>query len=418
MTKRKPRRREYGTGSVYPTASGLWRATVEGGIGPNGKRRRLYVSGKTEELCRQRLKEKQRALALTGETDVSPRATVHAWTKEWLPIVERRLRPNAYGATASAVRRWIVPTIGHVRFDALQPAHVRAVANAQRDAGRSSSTQLRTHSVLMSLLRAALVEGYPVTDRVLAVDAPRAAVSDRTSMRVEEAVAVLEAAAGVPQASRWVGALLNGVRQGEALGLTWEEVDFDRGELVLAWQLQPLTYRVPRDRSSGFRIPDGYEVRQLHGRLHLARPKTRAGWRVLPMTPWFRGALEAWRDVAPASPHGLVWPLVDGRPCPSKVDDEEWYALQETAGVHHPTRTRELGGSVVPAPYTIHETRHTTATLLHEAGTDPAIMAAILGQTKLVESYLHLKRSPRVAEALQLVADQLALPGQASSSVG
>lgn len=416
MTRRKPRRREYGTGSVYQRRDGIWVATIEAGTNAAGKRRRLTVSGKTEELCRQRLKEKQRALAITGETSVSPRATVKSWADEWLPIVERRLRPSAYNASASAVRRWIVPTIGHVRFDQLQPAHVRAVAQAQRDVGRSSSTQLRTHSVLMTLLKAALIEGYPVTDRVLAVEAPAAAVSDRTNMQLEEAVAVLEVAAAVPQASRWVGALLNGVRQGEALGLTWEDgVDFDRGELVLAWQLQPLSYRVARDRSSGFRIPDGYEVRQLHGRLHLVRPKTRAGWRVLPMTPWFRGALEVWRDVQLElfgdNPHDLVWPLVDGRPCPSTVDDAEWYLLQETAGVHHPTRTRELAdGSLAPAPYTIHETRHTTATLLHEAGTDPAIMAAILGQTKLVESYVHVKRSPRVAEALQLVADRLALP--------
>ena len=104
--------------------------------------------------------------------------------------------------------------------------------------------------------------------------------------------------------------------------------------------------------------------------------------------------------MCPDSPHGLVWPLVDGRPCPSSTDDEEWYALQSGAGVHHPSGRW----------YTIHETRHTTATLLHEAGVDPVIMAAILGQTKLVESYVHVKRSPRVAAALEEVARVLQAP--------
>ncbi len=417
MTKRKPRRREYGTGSVYQRGDGMWVATIEAGTNAAGRRRRVTVSARDEETCRQRLKEKKRALAITGETDVSPRATLKTWATEWLELEERRLRPKAFATSRSAVTRWIIPTIGHRRFDALTPADIRAVLNAQRAAGRSSSTQLRTHSVLMSMLKAALVEGYPVTDRLLKVPAPRAAVNDRTSMQLEEAVAVLELAAEIPQASRWVGALLNGVRQGEALGLTWEAVDFDRNELVLAWQLQALPYRIPRDRSSGFRIPDGYEVRQLHGSLHLVRPKTRAGWRVLPMVPWMRDSLEAWRAIAPESPHGLVWPLVDGRPCSGKADDDEWYALQETVGVHHPTRTRELGdGSVVPAPYTIHETRHTTATLLHEAGVDPAIMAAILGQSKLVESYVHVKRSPRVAAALEQVAAALQRPAPLKAS--
>jgi integrase len=375
----------------------MWIGAVPAGTYPNGKRRRIQVSGKTEDLARKRLRDKQRALALTGATDVSSRDTVKTWAGTWLELQERRLRPNAFNATRSAVNRWIIPTIGHVRFDALAPAHVRAVANAQRDASRSTSTQLRTHSVLMSLLRAAQVEGYPVTERVLNGDRPEKAVSDRAAMSVDEAVAILEVAADTPQASRWVAAFLQGMRQGECLGLTWPAVDFTRGEIRLSWQLQPLPYRVPRDRASGFRIPDGYEVHQVRGRLHLVRPKSKAGERVIPMVPWMQTSLEAWRDDCPENPAGLVWPLANGAPCSSKTDDDEWYGLQQAADVHHPSGRF----------YTVHEARHTTATLLHEAGTEPAIIAAILGQSKLVESYLHLKQSPRVREALQNVAGML-----------
>ncbi len=401
MPRRKTGRREYGSGSVYRRSDGIWVGTLEAGTTTSGKRRRITVSAKDETTCRQRLRDKKHALAVSGDTDVSPRATVKSWADEWLELESRRLRPNAFNATRSAVTRWIVPTIGHRRFDQLTPADVRAVINAQREAGRTGGTQLRTHSTLMSLLKAALLEGYPVTDRLLAVRAPAVGNNDRTSMHLEEAVAVLGLASEIPQASRWVSALLNGVRQGEALGLTWNEgIDFRRDRLVLGWQLQPLPYNVARDRSSGFRVPDGYESCQLHGRLHLVRPKSKAGWRVIPMVPWFRDSLEVWRDVAPDSPHGLVWPLVDGRPCPSSIDDSEWYALQAGADVHHPSGRF----------YTIHETRHTTATLLHELGVDPAIIAAILGQTKLVESYVHVQRSLRVAAALQAVAEQLQPP--------
>src|SRR5690606_27892917 len=93
-----------------------------------------------------------------------------------------------------AVRKWIVPTIGHKRFAQLNPADVRAVTNAQRLAGLSSSTQLRTQSVLMSLLKAAALEGHPIAERIFKTEAPGKAATDRRAMSVPEAVAVLGAA--------------------------------------------------------------------------------------------------------------------------------------------------------------------------------------------------------------------------------
>lgn len=428
---RKRRKRSYGEGTIYQRSDGMYVGIVEGGTNANGKRRRLPVYSKDYDECARKLRDKQRALALNMVTDVSPRATITTWAKEWLPLRESTQRPNSYNADASAVRRWIVPTIGHVRFDALQPAHVRAVEKAQRTAGRSSSTMARTHSVLMSLLRAARQEGYPVTDRVLDVPAPALAVSDRDAMAVEHAVKVLEVAAanpeGQPDASRWVAGLLNGVRQAEALGLTWSAVDFESDVLRLSWQLQPIPYKhgctddkgiatCGRKRAGScpqrrFRIPDGYATHQLHGRLHLVQPKTKKGARELPMVPWMRTSLHAWWEACGKPEDGLVWPSAAGRPVPSKDDDAAWYALQDLAGVRHPTR---LDGDDEPARYTMHEMRHTTATLLRKAGVDPAVIAAILGQTKLVESYVHVDWSPQAAAALQLVADQLALPGQSA----
>ena len=401
-------RKEHGSGTIYQRGDGMWIGAFDAGTYPNGKRRRVTVSckgcpGGCPKKCahraeiKRRVRDKQRALELAGITEVNPRATVKSWATDWLTIQERKLRPKSYNATRSAVHRWIIPTIGHVRFDALAPAHVRAVEAAQRDAGRSSSTQLRTHSVLMSMLRAAQVEGYPVTDRMLNLDRPEKSISDRAAMSLEQAIAILAVATETPQASRWVAAFLQGMRQGECLGLTWDAVDFQHDEIRLAWQLQPLAYRVPRDRTSGFRIPNGYEVQQVRGRLHLVRPKSKSGERVIPMVALLRAALEAWQPECPTTELGLVWPLADGSPCPSSTDDLEWYGLQQAADVHHPSGRF----------YTIHEARHTTATLLHELGVEPAIIAAILGQTKLVESYLHVKRSPRVREALESVAGVL-----------
>lgn len=411
-------KRRYGDGSAYQRSSDWrWIATFDAGFTDTGGRRRISVTGPgCEGGCARRcphvgqiekkLNRRRAQHEASGDAAVNPRDTIRKWADTWLALQERTQRPASYTASRSALNQWIIPTIGHKRLDSITPGDVRAVADAQRRAGKSQGTQIRTHSTLKTLLRAAREEGYPITERVLDVKPPKPGVSDRTSMQVHEAIAVLQLAAQIPQGSRWVAALLNGVRQGEALGLTWESVDWARNRLILDWQLQPIPYRTARDRSSGFRVPDGHEARHLEGRLHLTRPKTKSGWRIIPMTTPMRQALEAWEAECPDSPHGLVWPLLDGRPCPSKVDDLEWYALQDGAGVHHPDGRF----------YTSHETRHTTITLLHELGADPITIATIVGQSRLVESYLHVQESQRVLDALQGVADRLALPGTPSGS--
>lgn len=405
MATKEKARRDYGAGSVYQRSSdGRWFGVIDAGWTENGTRRRITVSAKTEAAVKVKLRDKRRDLDVDGDTQVSSRATVKTWADEWLPIVERELRPYSFTSTRSAVQKWIVPTIGRRRFDQLTPADVRAVAAAIRKAGLTSSTQRRAHSVLMTMLKAALAEGYPVPARVLAVKAPVPSTNDRTDLPLELAVSILGVAADLPHGSRWLAALLQGMRQGEVLGLTWDAVDLERGLLTISWQLQPLPYKKPRDRRSGFRVPDGYEAIQLKGRMHLVRPKSKAGWRVIPLVPLMRTALEKWRNVAPPSPHGLVWPAANGDPARVKSDDEEWYALQTTVEQGHPAGRF----------YTVHEARHTTATLLLEANVDPAVITAILGHSTIVTSrgYMHVNTVP-LAEAMEKVAERLALsPGK------
>lgn len=398
-------RRDYRSGSVYQRASdGLWVASIDVGWTERGTRRRVTVSAKTQAECKRRLSRKKAELDEGGAPVVSARTTVKQWAEQWLAQQETTLRPKAFATTRSSVTKWIVPAVGHKRFGNLTPGDIRAVATAQRAAGRTTSTQRRTHSDLMGLLKAAMLEGHPVHPRLLQVAAPVKSVNDRDAMTVEQALAVLPWAGELHHGSRFLAALLQGIRQAESLGLTWDFVDLEQGTMTVAWQLQALPYKVARDRSSGFRIPDGYETRQLRGALHLVRPKSKAGWRVIPLVPVMRDALAAWKaaqaELIPDNPHGLVWPNLDGSPTNTKTDDAEWYALQQAADVRHPACRL----------FTIHEARHTTATLLLECGVDPTVIVAIMGHSDILTTrgYQHV-RTERALEALGLVAERLQL---------
>jgi len=67
---------------------------------------------------------------------------------------------------------------------------------------------------------------------------------------------------------------------------------------------------------------------------------------------------------------------------------------------------------VVGRRYTIHEARHTTATLLLEAKVDYAVVKAIMGHTKIATTrrYQHVSQT-LARRALDDVAARLGLPG-------
>lgn len=429
--KKKAKRREYGSGSLYQRCSaragcppmvdgpinpktgkpkpvrpehackGKWTASIEVGDTSRATRRRVTVTSKERTVASERLKTKLREIAAEGVTDADSRTTVKAWSEAWLDVVVHNLRPKSFATDRSAVKKWIVPTIGYKRLDQLTPADIRAVGQAQRDAGRSSSTAHRTHTTLGTMLKAAILEGHHVPRRVLDVAPPEIAPNDRTSMTSLEALAMLQVASFLPHGSRWAMAFLHGMRQAECLGLTWDSVDLDKGLVTVEWQLQPLPYKDRKNKALGFRIPDKLRVRHLTGAFHLTAPKTKKSFRVVPLVPAMREALEQWKEVAPASPHGLVWPDLDGSPTDDRYDREEWYAMQGAACVGHPDGER---------PYYVHEARHTTATRLLEEGVDPHTVTAIMGHSSILTTrgYQHPDQRPALA-ALVAVAGRLEL---------
>lgn len=402
MTETKQRKK--GTGSIYQNSRGQWVASIEAGWTERGTRRRLTLKARTEAEVRARLEDAHRRLCVEGATRSFASISVKRWADHWLAERQRIVRPGTFVSDRSAIHRWIVPTVGHLKLDSLTPSDVRKVALSQEEASLALATMQRTHAVLCKLLTDAVAEGYQVSQRAREVNSPGVGPSQRQALSVVDAVKILSVAAARPDASRWVAALVEGLRPAEALGLTWEMVDLDAETMTLAWQLKALPYIEHRNPDSGFRVPRGFESRQVNGAYHLVRPKTRSGIRVIPLVPWLVDAMRSWQLRAPVSPAGLVWPRSDGSPRSAQFDREEWYDITEQARVKV---TLPDGRTRRPLLY---EARHTAATLMLANGIDETTIKAVLGHSSVLstQSYLHTDRT-RIRAALAASSEMVGL---------
>lgn len=360
-----------------------------GRITAQGTRERITVSSKDARVARQKYRDLMRRLNAGDIPQAgSAKMTVARWAEQWLPMHAAAVRPRTYSTDAGTIGKWIIPTIGHRRLADLTPADLRALRLAITDAGRTTTTALHAHAVLMKMLRDARIEGHEVPQRIFDVPRPTKAANDRAAMPLDQLAKVLGVVGRRDDSARWVLALLYGMRQGETLGLTWDRVAADT--IDLSWQMQHL----PKEHA----IPDGWEAHHIVGRAWWTRPKTRAGKRVLPLLPIIASILDAARSTWEPNPWGLLW-VDDGKPIDATADRQRWHAIQAEAGVAHPSGR----------PWLVHEARHSAATLLKQAGASDQLVAAILGQVNLVQSYVHAGELGEMTKVLEQVATRLGL---------
>jgi integrase len=232
----------------------------------------------------------------------------------------------------------------------------------------SSTYQRNVHSVMAAAFGDAEREGRIPRNPVELVPAPKKAVTDLHALTAGEAIDLLEQFSQSSDGILWATYILTGARRGEVLGLQWDRV----GEVLdLSWQLQRIT--------DGQKLPDGFEYQHLTDGLYLTRPKTRAGWRVVPLVDPLASILSRYRELSVVSPHGLVFTRPDGHPFDPDFITKKWIDIRTQAGIDRNVR--------------VHDLRHTTVDLLYAAGVDETTIQAIIGHSSRAMSRAYKSRS-------------------------
>ena len=160
------------------------------------------------------------------------------------------------------LRRELLPVFGPLPLAKIHPHHVRSWVAGQVAGPLSASSVRQSIAVLRSCLKAAQIDGHLETLPLLGVKMPRSHSRQPTVLTLEEAFAMIAVA---PAAWRCAiaTALFTGLRLGELLALTREDVDLPGRRLNIRATLTEVSGRTPRIRRE--------------------EPKSRAGYRQVPV---------------------------------------------------------------------------------------------------------------------------------------
>jgi integrase len=306
--------------------------------------------------------------------------------KVWLPAIETSVRATTLSSYRTAVCQHLVPLLGTVPLQSLNPAQINACYAQLIGDGRvrgsgalSPGTVHHVHAVLHRALRDAVKWGYLQINAAGAADPPRASAQykELAVWSEEQLHAFLDSVSQQRLYSLWRFLAMTGCRRGEALGLTWRDLDIEGGRVTIRRALVPI-----------------------NGRVIETEPKTKRGRRLIALDSETVAVLrqQAALQLAEQQRLGAGW-----------IDSERVFTKKDGSQLH-PERIsalfRRLVAEAALPHIPLHGLRHTYASLALAKGVNAAIISRRLGHSSVaftLDVYSHVL--PQVdAEAAEVIA--------------
>ncbi len=341
---------------------------------PDGRRKALY--GKSFEEVRRQVTAAQRDADL-GQLPTADKITVQQFLNRWLADwVKRRNRPSTYRSYDGHVRLHLVPAFGNIKLARLTPQHVEALLSHLVDDGLSPATATRVRATLRAALQRAVKQGLVTRNSAALADAPPVQRKPVRPISPEDARRLLAAISGHPLEALYVLALGTGLRQGEILGLRWEDLDLKEGTLAVRNALQ-----------------------RVDGHLVLVPPKSDRSVRSLPLPSVVLSAIRGHRERQLFEANGFgddwnregfVFITGTGRPLDGSNLTRQFHSLLLANGL---PRMR------------FHDLRHACASFLLAAGESLRVVMEQLGHSQIgltMNTYAHV-----MPQALEAAAEKM-----------
>lgn len=222
------------------------------------------------------------------------------------------------------------------------------------DTGLAPRTVQYIHTTLHKALKDAVADGLVPRNVTEGIKAPRPKKKEVNALSADQACAFLSTARGDRFEALYVVAVHCGLREGELLGLRWEDVDLDGGTLAVRRTLSETkighVFEIPKNgKGRNVRLTGGAVEALKRHRATQNEYRIRVG--------------SLWQD------QGLVFPSHKGT---------TMYAKNLTARSFKPLLQRAGLPNI-----RLHDLRHTCATLLLAKGVHPKFVQELLGHATI-----------------------------------
>lgn len=351
--------RGHNEGSITHRKDGRWEARATTGINPDGSPKRVSFYGKTRREVAEKL---AKALAeLQQGSFIGPdKTTVAQWLDYWLLNC---VRPPIRGQSTwegyeSNCRVHIIPAVGKIPLKNLKSADLQRLYNSITDLGRSTHTVQLVRQTVQLALTQGIADDKIHKNPNDATHIPPVRHKKETPLIAAQALAFL----AVARASRLFVAFLlvlaTGLRRGEVLALRWTDINPAGNTLKVTQTVKRLRVPAKGKKTS----------------LVIGRPKTEKSKGEVPFPAWVGKELTAHRERQEKErgeeyrDRGLAFATTKGAPIEPRSFLRHYHKLLAQAGI---PRT------------SLHNLRHTFATLLADAGEDLQVIQEILRHTSI-----------------------------------
>ena len=361
------KRRANGEGNIRKRKDGRWEGRYTAGRDPEtGKAIYRNVLGKTQAEVKEKLKK---AIEASKSLDVTRagKYTVGEWMEVWFEHYAKvKVRPSSHQTYRGYIDNHIEPSIGGIPLEKLtsldlqklykkllEEGRVDRLESKRQSKGLSPKTVRNLHQILSSAMKLAQEQKLIRTDPTEGCALPRLEHREMQTLPVEQLQSFLKEAKESGVYELYYLELATGLRRGELLGLKWEDIDLERGDL-----------RVRR------------QVARINGEVVEAPLKTKNAYRTLPLAEDTIGVLEAQRKKAGSSP--WVFPSPAGGPISPDSVLHMLHRVLKRAGL---PRLR------------FHDLRHTFATTALQNGVDVKTVSGMLGHFSAgftLDTYAHV----------------------------
>lgn len=233
------RKNAAGAGTIRQRSNGRWEGRVTVGYDSGtGKPIRRSLYGDTQAEVRKQMTAILRDID-NGTYQTPSKVTVSQWLEEWLnTFCTNKVKLLTLQSYRGIIKRHITPEIGAIELQAVKGSHIQRLYNALTKKGLCGKTVKNVAAVLHKAFSVALKQGLIQINPCDAAELPKAERHEITPLKDEEIPLFLSAIESTPMRNAYALCLFAGLREGECLGLSWKQVDFQKGRIMISQQLQ------------------------------------------------------------------------------------------------------------------------------------------------------------------------------------